>query len=325
MRRYWPFSGAGGIYLLETGQTLRTCADLSGSKSLGNGRPGERRPKEDNIMHQGPLHRVTGEYALATGEAAAYRLRILHSVYGTGTRRVLLESGIRSGMRVADLGCGVGMVTALLAELVGPEGHVVGIDMSGAQLAQARERLNATGTNASLVEASATDTGMPRESFDLVYCRFLLLHLVEPERALREMWSLLRPGGILVCEDGDLTSSGSEPPSALGAFADLWGRLGAKRGVDYTLGRRLYQMVIDAGFPAPEITFNQPVLARGENKRLLELSVAEAGQAFIDAGLITPEHLEDTLVEMRRLNEDETVLALMPRMAQVWARKPDSK
>ena len=63
-------------------------------------------------------------------------------------------------------------------------------------------------------------------------------------------------------------------------------------------------------------------LARGEKKRFLELSVAEAGPAFVEAGLITAEQLERTLAEMVRLNADETVLAVMPRMAQVWARKP---
>jgi SAM-dependent methyltransferase len=225
-------------------------------------------------------------------------------------------------MRVADLGCGVGLVTELIAEFVGPDGHVVGIDSSGAQLAEARERLRAAGANISFAQASATDTGLPPDSFDLVYCRFLLLHLPEPERALREMRSLLKPNGILVCEDGDLTTAGSEPPSALGAHADLFGRLGPLRGLDYTLGRRLFQMVIGSGFPAPEITFNQPVVARGENKRLLELSVAEAGPAFVDAGLITAEELDGTLAEMRRVTADETVLAVMPRMAQVWARKP---
>ena len=273
-------------------------------------------------MNRVPVRGDTGEYALATGEAAAYRLGILHDLYGPGTRRVLLESGLRRGMRVADLGCGVGLVTALLAELVGPGGDVVGIDASAAQLAQARKGMPPGGTNIRFVEASATDTGLPPASFDLIFCRFLLLHLPEPERALREMWALLKPNGILVCEDGDLTSSGSEPPSAFGAFAELWGRLGPSRGVDYTLGRRLFHMVLAAGFPEPEITFNQPVVARGETKRLLELSYAEAGPAFVDAGLITAEELDRTLVEMRRLNADETVLAVMPRMAQVWARKP---
>ena len=101
-------------------------------------RPAVQRRRGDPV----PVPSTPAPYVLATGEAAAYRLRILHGLYGPGTRRVLLEAGLRRGMRVADLGCGVGMVTALLAELVGPEGHVVGIDSSAAQLAQARERLH---------------------------------------------------------------------------------------------------------------------------------------------------------------------------------------
>jgi SAM-dependent methyltransferase len=246
----------------------------------------------------------------------------LHALYGPGTRRLLLEAGLRPGMRVVDLGCGVGLVTALLADLVGRRGQAVGIDSSRAQLAQARVLLHPGGTNTSFVKASATATGLPREAFDLVYCRFLLIHLPRPERALREMHALLKPGGILVCEEGDLTSAGSAPPSALGAFADLWGRLGPTRGVDYTLGRRLYQLVRAAGFPAPEVTFNQPVRARGEAKRFLELSVAEAAPALIGAGLVTAAELKRTLAEMRRLAADESVLAVMPRVAQVWARKP---
>jgi hypothetical protein len=81
-------------------------------------------------------------------------------------------------------------------------------------------------------------------------------------------------------------------------------------------------MVLAAGFPAPEIAFNQPVLARGEEKRLLELSVAEAGPAFVDARLISAERLARTLAEMRHLSGDASVLAVLPRMSQVWARKP---
>jgi SAM-dependent methyltransferase len=263
-----------------------------------------------------------GEYVLATGNAAAHRLKMLNSVYGPGGRRVLLEAGIQRGMRVADLGCGTGMVTQLLAELVGPEGAVVGVDFSGAQVEKARELLPAKLKNVDFVQASATDTRLPRESFDLIYSRFLLIHLTEPDVALREMYDLLKPGGIFVCEDGDLTTAGSEPFSKLHAFSVLFGQLGPIRGLDYTVGRRLFRMVLEANFHAPEISFNQPVIAKGENKRVLELSVAEAGPAFVDAGLITNEELVQTLAKMRQVAEDETVLALMPRMTQVWARKP---
>jgi len=262
-----------------------------------------------------------GEYVLATGQAAANRLRILHDVYGPGARRVLIDAGIKPGMRVADLGCGVGMTTALLAELVGSTGEVVGVDLSAAQLAQAQELMPSEFSNVKFVEASATDTGLPYGSFDLVYSRFLLIHLVEPVAALREMHRLLKPGGILVCEDGDLTTAGSEPTTALNMFADLFGRLGPKWGVDYTLGRRLFQLVSAENFSDVEITYNQPVVARGEQKRLAELSVTEAGPSFVNAGLITEQALEQTLAEMLRAAEDESVLAVMPRMSQVWARK----
>jgi SAM-dependent methyltransferase len=268
------------------------------------------------------LEHARGQYALATGVGAAYRLQLLHQLYGAGTKRALLDAGIRLGMRVADLGCGIGTVTTLMAEIVGPEGCAIGVDYSGQQLEQARASLPAHVTNVDFVEASATDTGLPRGSFDLVYCRFLLLHLEEPELALREMRELLKPGGILLVEDGDLLSASSEPASELGAFADLFGRLGPIRGVDYSIARRLYGMVLAAGFTSADATFNQPVTARGELKRLLELSVAEAGPSFVSAGLVSSAELERTLTTMRRLADDETVLAIMPCMRQVWARKP---
>ena len=262
-----------------------------------------------------------GEYVLATGDAAANRLRILHNVFGPGAREVLLRAGIQLGMSVVDLGCGTGMTTQQLAWLVGPAGEVIGVDYSAAQVEQARALLPSKLANVRFIEASATDTGLPREAFDLVYCRFLLIHLPDPEAALREMRALLKPGGIIVCEDGDLSSAGSEPPSAFQEFSNLFGALGPKWGVDYTLGRSLYQMVQAASFSQVGITFNQPVFAAGENKRLLELSVAEAGPSFVAAGLVTEEQLDEIVAEMHRLSHDRTVLAIMPRMSQVWARK----
>jgi ubiquinone/menaquinone biosynthesis C-methylase UbiE len=112
-------------------------------------------------MDQVTRDATPGPYALATGETAAHRLRLLHDLYGEGTRRVLVDSGLRRGMRAADLGCGVGSETTLLGELVGPEGHVVGVDVSAAQFDQARQRLDGSGGNVSFVEASASGLDWP--------------------------------------------------------------------------------------------------------------------------------------------------------------------
>jgi SAM-dependent methyltransferase len=164
-------------------------------------------------------------------------------------------------------------------------------------------------------------TGLPQDQFDLVYCRFLLLHLTDPASCLREMWRVLKPGGILLAEDGDLASACSVRPTALDAFADLFSRLGPIRGVDYSLANRLAHLVAQAGFSIIGLKVHQPAERAGLSGLLLKWSVEEAGPAFVDAGLITDEELQRTILEMDSALRDPDVLALAPRMSLVSARK----
>src|SRR5262249_11841301 len=125
-------------------------------------------------------------YVLATGPAAVRRLHALHDVYAPAGKRALLQAGLAPGMKVADFGCGVGVVCRMLADMVGPDGSVTGIDMDAAQLREAEELCTRCGFgNARFVQASADFTKLTRNSFDLVYCRFLLLHLKDPGACLR--------------------------------------------------------------------------------------------------------------------------------------------
>lgn len=262
------------------------------------------------------------DYALATGSAAVRRLQVLHNIYSPAGRRGLLQAGLAHGMKVADFGCGVGATTRMLAEMVGPSGSVTGIDVSGQQLEQASELCASAGlTNTSFVEASACETGLRRNSFDVAYCRFLLLHLPDPSACLREMRAVLKPGGILFVEDGDLRSAKSVPPTALDAFADLFGRLGALLGVNYSVANNLFHLVRDSGFSGLNMEIHQPALIRGENRTLLKLSVEEAGPMFLNAELVTPARLERILVDMQEAVDDPDVIVLAPRMSIVWGRK----
>jgi ubiquinone/menaquinone biosynthesis C-methylase UbiE len=250
---------------------------------------------------------------------------MLHDIYSPAGRRVLLEAGLREGMRIADFGCGVGVVTRMLAEITGPSGSVTGIDVDGAQLEQASAwcaagRLD----NVNFLEAPAACTRLPRNSFDLVYCRFLLLHLADPMACLVEMRDVLKPGGILVVEDGDLKSACSIPPSPVDAFADLFSQLGPLRGVDYSLANNLYHMVRQAGFSNAKLEIHQPALLEHENRHFLQWSVAEAGGAFVDAGLTTRDQLAQTLSGMQEAIDNPDVIILAPRMSLVWGRKANS-
>jgi SAM-dependent methyltransferase len=225
-------------------------------------------------------------------------------------------------MRVADFGCGSGTMSRMPGSLVGPSGSVTGIDLHAAQLEQARQLSAKDGlANTAFVAVDACATGLPPNGFDLVYCRFLLLHLTDPASCLQEVWRVLKPGGILLAEDGDLASACSIPPTALDAFADLFGRLGPIRGVDYSLANRLCHLVADAGFSVINLKVHQPAERAGLSGLLLKWSVEEAGPAFVEAGLITLEQLQRTIVEMESAVSDPDVLALAPRMSLVSARK----
>jgi SAM-dependent methyltransferase len=263
-------------------------------------------------------------YVLARGAAAVRRLHVLHNIYSPAGKRILLNAGLTKGMNVADFGCGVGVVTRMLAQLVGPSGSVTGIDVDESQLEEAATLCAGEGLkNTRFVKASAESTALPRNSFDLVYCRFLLLHLPDPVSCLREMKAVLKPGGIIVVEDGDLTSATSVPPGAMDAFANLFGQLGPARGVNYSLSVDLYHMIKAEGFTGVNIEIHQPAIIDGENRNFLMWSVEEAGPALLNEGITTADELAETLTGMQSAVDDPNVLILAPRMSIVWGRKPE--
>ena len=263
-----------------------------------------------------------GDYVLATGAKAVGRLLMLDDIYAPAGKRGLLKAGLKPGMRVADFGCGVGAMTRNLARLVGPDGHATGIDLHEPQLVEAGNLCAGSGlANVAFWKADACDTKLPENLFDLVYCRFLLIHVPDPLACLHEMQRVLKPGGIIFAEDGDLRSGGSAPSSALNHFGGLFERLGPKKGVDYRLGRDLYHLVKRAGFEDVETDIYQPAYSRGRERVFLKWSIEEAGAGLIGAGLLTSGELEYTLDQMQTASDNPDILVLMPRMSQVWGRK----
>ena len=71
---------------------------------------------------------------MATGEAAARRLQLIDSIFGPSTRELLISSGLRVGWRVADIDCGVGLVSFWIAGQVGSTGSVAAVDASADQI-----------------------------------------------------------------------------------------------------------------------------------------------------------------------------------------------
>jgi len=263
------------------------------------------------------------KYVLATGEEGEKRLAVVNEVHGPDTRAFVRRAGLKPGMRVADIGCGIGTISCWMAEQVGTGGSVQGVDVSEGQVATARRRADAVGIeNVTFTVASAYDTGLEAESFDLVFCRFVLMHLQRPEDALREMRRLLRPGGVLAVEDGDFTALFSYPPlDAFDRCMALYRAAGERHGEDFEIGRRLYALVRQVGFDSAEVAMAQPVFVHGEAKRLPEWTLTESANLLIEAQLTTQAEIDDLVATLSAFAAQDGTAIGMARMMQVAATK----
>jgi len=150
------------------------------------------------------------------------------------------------------------------------------------------------------------------------------MHLTDPLLTLREFGRLVRPGGIIACEEVTMDTAHFEPSvQAYERLLTLGLTLTAGKGVDFNIGRRLPSLFRDAGFDSLDIREQQPVFLRGPGKTSIEMTVAEIVPHLIALGLATREEIEQLLSELREAVLDEHVLLRVARMTQVWGRRPD--
>ncbi len=100
------------------------------------------------------------------------------------------------GEQVLDVACGTGLVSFEAARAVSVSGHVLGIDLSDRMVGVAERRARESNvSNCSFSRMDAEALALPDASFDVVLCALGLMYMPDPERALREMRRVLRPGG----------------------------------------------------------------------------------------------------------------------------------
>jgi ubiquinone/menaquinone biosynthesis C-methylase UbiE len=150
------------------------------------------------------------------------RLEAQGAVTAPATRIILTEAGIRADMRVLDLGCGAGDVTFLAADMVGPFGSVVGIDHSPDALARARYRAGQRGlAQVQFIEGDIHDPA-PGGPYDAIVERLTLWRVPDPAEVLRQQATVLRPGGLGVPIELDLSPIYQEPEIAMLASWPSW-------------------------------------------------------------------------------------------------------
>ena len=138
------------------------------------------------------------------------RLRLLEELLDPLTQRRMQRIGVAPGWCCLLVGAGRGSIAGWLEKCVGPTGRVVAIDKD-------TRFLSALSSGIEVRQLDILRDALETDSFDLVHCRCLLMHLDEPSRALRKMVDVLKPGGWLLVEEPDDTAVGPVDLSYPGA------------------------------------------------------------------------------------------------------------
>ncbi len=109
---------------------------------------------------------------------------------------LLAEADPQPGEQIVDIFCGTGLVSIPVAEIVHPGGSVTGVDLSAGMIKKAKTEKEQKGIdNLSFRRMDAEALDLPPNSFDVAICSLGLMYFPHPDKALKEMYRVLKPGG----------------------------------------------------------------------------------------------------------------------------------
>lgn len=217
------------------------------------------------------------------------------------------------GMQVLDVGCGEGTDLSALAERVGEEGLVVGVDHDPHILRIAEEAQRERG-NVRVVLARAEHLPNTHRSFDAVRADRLLQSVPEPATVLNEIWRVLRPGGVLTLAEVDWQAVALYPASPAGGNEDHTLHLVLQHiCVHPLIGRRLSSLLHHPGGKWEQIEARVETLlftSWAEADALLLLS--KAAQTLAEAEQKHAEHIQAWLRAIDVAAQQGDFIASMP-------------
>ena len=235
---------------------------------------------------------------------------------------------LKPGMRLLDVGCGPGSITAGLAQRVAP-GEAVGIDMSESVIETARSLAATEGTRQVAFEVG--NIYKPRfapGSFDAIFAHQVLQHLRHPVDAIRQMRELLAPGGIVGVREVDWGSTTFYPDNqGMRRFLQLYYSLASRNGGEPNAGRFMRRWFREAGFAETRISTSTTHYASAAETRewsetyatrTLQSNIADKA---IEYGLASRSDLESMAAGWREWGRDTDAVFCLSHV-EVVASKP---
>jgi len=264
------------------------------------------------------------EYLLGHSAAEEERLRRQPQELAPDSLRLLDQVDLQLGGRAVDIGCGPQGILDLLSERVGPNGRVVGIERNEPTVQLARKFVAEHHlTNVEVLKGDARATGLPRDSFDLVHARLVLVNVPEPQRVVEEMVALVQPGGTVASHEADWFGWICDPPlPAWDALFQIFDTYSRANGIDLSVGRKTHQMLRSCGVVDVQVNAVMHVCPRGHPRRgILWDFMRNVRDRILAYGLISEANLSELMADLQAHLEDPGRLVCQLYF-QAWGRKP---
>ena len=213
---------------------------------------------------------VKSEYLLGHSDQEIERLKLQAECLEGLTRRLIRECGIAPGMRVLDLGTGVGDVAMLVAETVGPKGAVVGVDAEERAVKAARRRAREAGLNQIEFVVGTDEDLETLGPFDAAIGRLILIHQPDPAAMIRRVANAVRSGGIVAFMEAAVHVRGPLLPELRLNRAASESLLKFMRAAmpNHDIAGRIIPCFLDAGLPEPRVLWESIVPPSGDLRYL---------------------------------------------------------
>lgn len=266
------------------------------------------------------------DYIIGTNDAEIARLGLQHTVWKAASEAAWGRAGIKSGMTVMDIGAGPGYAAFDLARRVGPEGRVIAVDQSALFLDALREEADRHGLhNIETLECDLAELDWPRAICDVVWSRWCLSFLPDPDGALAGIDRALKPGGTFVAlEYVDYRSVDMIPSSQVFRdFIEAVERSWRHYEGDPDIARRFPELFAGLGWTMMSTTPHIHATRPGETVWNWPFSWFEqAPGRLVELGFLTQEQADGFTHFIHERNEDPNSLMLTPMVLEAIARKP---
>ncbi len=233
---------------------------------------------------------MVSHYPLKLSEGELARYRFMAEMAAGMERDLWTAAGVVEGAVVADVGCGPGAVSVVLAEAVGPAGRVMAVDRELEAVAAARAVASGV-DNVSVDQGDAHDSGIPPGSVDVVMIRHVLAHNgPRLDAIVSHAASLVRPGGCVYLADIEASAFRTRP-----SYPDLddltarYAQWHERQGNDLSVGLRLGELLAGAGLEGIEHHGRYQIFVAPPHFRPPSWA---ARQTLLDAGLATQDDVE---------------------------------